>query len=483
MHISPNVTIDVHHLTTDGCNRSFKHRPSFRDFSQSGRSNHPVSPLVFKDQLHLEAVRWCTGCSDSFGDISTRSCGSSHCNQNNNPRDHDEQATFWAECGLPDRAVRSPRSVTMNCYNAPCFNLPNCTVLHRSLNNFRIAPCGRGRYALLGWHALFTHSFLFVEWKFLQCLTTTQKAYPIGGGSLVIMPNTKTVKVPHLFGTVAAYQMPRPYDPSKQICVLVNSFTMTSDLYSAQFRNKKLLDTMNIIAIEPYGHGQTRAGSDTFTYWDTSIMIFQVLDALGIKGKVFALGTSQGGWIVVRMALLQPKRVMGIVLLGTSMDSESDRTRKLGNFDAIKTLTPLLKALESRDPTPNFVMPADFRRFPIYTGFGKGIDQATVNFWWNEYAINYRGDEGRKRLKECTINLRDRDGLHSRLSEVRCPVHWMHGTKDEAYTVANAQEEIRLFVNALDARLMVVDGGQHYLSASHPEIVDQALIYFVRKYS
>ena len=37
-------------------------------------------------------------------------------------------------------------------------------------------------------------------------------------------------------------------------------------------------------------------------------MALQVMEALGID-KAFALGTSQGGWIVARMALLAPERV------------------------------------------------------------------------------------------------------------------------------------------------------------------------------
>jgi microsomal epoxide hydrolase len=37
-------------------------------------------------------------------------------------------------------------------------------------------------------------------------------------------------------------------------------------------------------------------------------MALQVMDKLGIE-KAFALGTSQGGWIVTRMALLAPDRV------------------------------------------------------------------------------------------------------------------------------------------------------------------------------
>ena len=257
---------------------------------------------------------------------------------------------------------------------------------------------------------------------------------------------------------------------------------MTSDLYEAQFKNDVLLDAMNLLAIEVLGHGKTRTSTDTFTYWDTAIVTLQALDALNIQGKVFALGTSQGGWIVVRMALLQPQRIAGVIPLGTSMDYESDRSRKLGNFDCPAALTEPIKALESPTPTPDFVIPEHVRNLSIYTGFGQGVDQQKVDFWHEELKRNYSGDAGRKRLKEISINLRDRDGLHARLYEVRCPVLWLHGTEDAAYSVANAQEEIQLFVNSSDARVQVVEGGQHYLSASHPKEVDEALMKFVRKY-
>lgn len=82
-----------------------------------------------------------------------------------------------------------------------------------------------------------------------------------------------------------------------------------------------------------------------------------------------------------------------------------------------------------------------------------------------------------------TINLRDRDGLHGRLADVKCPVLWLHGTKDVVYSVANAQREIKMFVGSPDAKLKVVDGGQHFLSFSHPEEVDGAVADFVAKYS
>ena len=38
-------------------------------------------------------------------------------------------------------------------------------------------------------------------------------------------------------------------------------------------------------------------------------MNLQVMETLGID-KFFALGTSQGGWVVARMALLAPEKVL-----------------------------------------------------------------------------------------------------------------------------------------------------------------------------
>jgi pimeloyl-ACP methyl ester carboxylesterase len=117
------------------------------------------------------------------------------------------------------------------------------------------------------------------------------------------MPNTKIGHVPHLDGIDVAYQMPHAYDASKPTLILVNSLTTSSELYRGQFADESLNKVTNLIAIELLGHGQTRTTCENFTYWDTAIMNLQVMDALGIP-KAFVLGTSQGVWVTVRMALL-----------------------------------------------------------------------------------------------------------------------------------------------------------------------------------
>ncbi|KAH8687853.1 alpha/beta hydrolase fold family protein [Tricladium varicosporioides] len=296
------------------------------------------------------------------------------------------------------------------------------------------------------------------------------------------MANTRTIHVAHLGGIDAGYQMPRPYDPSKPTLVLVNSFTTSSELYRDQYANKDLTDKINLLAIELLGHGKTRTRSENFTYWDTAIMNLQVMEALGIK-KAFVLGTSQGGWITVRMALLAPDKVEGIIPLGTSMDYESERTRKLGCWNGVAACSGPIDSWTTTEVTPNFQPDDSYCNFLINIGFGKNIPQSQRDFWVKTIQGNYQSDDGRRRARMAAINLRERDGLHGRLFDVKCPVLWLHGTEDEVYSVANAKEEIEMFVNAKSKELRTVEGGKHFLNASHPKEVDGALIEFIGRWA
>ena len=138
------------------------------------------------------------------------------------------------------------------------------------------------------------------------------------------MSNTATITVPHLGTSTIGYRLGKAYDASLPTLVLVNSFTASVEQYRPQFADERLAG-VNLLAIEPYGHGETRAGYAQFTYWDSAIEILQVLDALDIP-EAFVLGTSQGGWIAARMAILAPSVVKGIIPLTSTRRSRSSST-------------------------------------------------------------------------------------------------------------------------------------------------------------
>jgi pimeloyl-ACP methyl ester carboxylesterase len=294
------------------------------------------------------------------------------------------------------------------------------------------------------------------------------------------MSSAETIMVPHLGTSTIGHRFGGAYDASLPTLVMVNSFSTSVELYRPQFADEELTATANLLALEPYGHGRTRAAYEQFTYWDSAIANLQVLDALGIP-EAFVLGTSQGGWIAARMAMLAPRTVKGIIPLGTSMDFESQRSRDLGCWDGIGFCTPAIDALAG-SVSDDWVIPVELVDAVLAEGFGEDVPPQERRFWHETHQENYAGDAGRARLRISSINLRDRDGLHARLDGVRCPVLWMHGTADAVYSVANAGEEIKLFVNSADAELRVVEGGRHFLSASNPGDVDAATIEFVNRW-
>lgn len=292
--------------------------------------------------------------------------------------------------------------------------------------------------------------------------------------------DTQTVTVPHLGTSVIGYRFGKPYDSSLPTLVMVNSFSTSADLYRPQFADAQLGDAANLLAIELYGHGETRSTYEHFTYWDSAVADLQVLDALGIS-EAFVLGTSQGGWVAARMAMLAPDTVKGIIPLGTSMDYESRRSRDLGCWDGIEFCTPSIDGL-AESVGDDWVVPGDFVDAVLAAGLGEDVTADERSFWHATHQRNYVGDAGRQRLRISTINLRDRDGLHGRLDSVRCPVLWMQGTADQVYSVPNAEDEITRFVNSADAELRIVEGGQHFLSASNPQEVNTAALEFINRW-
>lgn len=296
-----------------------------------------------------------------------------------------------------------------------------------------------------------------------------------------MMSDTKTINVPHLGGSRIGYRFGADYNSKLPTLVLVNSFTTSSELYHPQFSDKGLADKVNLLALEPYGHGETRTESSQFTYWDSAIANLQVLDQLGIS-SAFALGTSQGGWIVTRMAILAPDRIKGIIPLGTSMDYESAASREMGCWDAGAFCSPWINDLATR-VGPNWEPSDEYCNDLINPAFGATIDGETRAFWIAHLKASYMGDDGRHRLRMATINLRDRDDLRGRLDYVECPVLWLHGSEDVVYSVAHAEKEIERFTKARSAEFKVIEGGHHFLSATKPKEVNKHTLAFIERWS
>lgn len=59
----------------------------------------------------------------------------------------------------------------------------------------------------------------------------------------------------------------------------------------------------------------------------------------------------------------------------------------------------------------------------------------------------------------------------------------IEGTADIVYSTQIAQEQISLFTASKEAKVDLVKGGAHYLSASSPVEVNAALLALITKYT
>ncbi len=207
-----------------------------------------------------------------------------------------------------------------------------------------------------------------------------------------------------------------------------------------------------VICWDERGHGQTKAPG-SFSYWDSARDVLGLLDYLGLDQAVLA-GMSQGGFLSLRAALLAPERVRALILLDTQSGTEAPE-----NVDSYRQLHDIWQA-QGPEPVQEVVA-------AIIIGPGSWDD------WYAKWAVT-----DRDQFSLAFEALMDRDDISDRLGQVICPALIVHGTADAAIPMAKA-EQLR---DGLGGRttLTAVQDGTHAANISHPEIVNAAMLNFLR---
>lgn len=231
--------------------------------------------------------------------------------------------------------------------------------------------------------------------------------------------------------------------------VLLHSFLMDGEMFAPQVRD--LGAEYRLITVDERGHGGTPADGP-FDYWDVARDVLAVLDHLGID-RAAVVGTSQGGFIGLRMALLAPERVTALAVLGSSADAEDPQVAAV--------YRQLRDGWRANGPAEELL--------DTVSGICLGTTEESV---WKQ---KWRTVDG-ERFAQILDVLVDRDSLLDRLGEVRCPVLVMHGTADAAYPVAKAQE---IADGVPHAEFETVEGGFHFLSLTDADAVTPRLRTFL----
>lgn len=107
------------------------------------------------------------------------------------------------------------------------------------------------------------------------------------------------------------------------------------------------------------------------------------------------------------------------------MDSESERTRRLQCWDGPTIVSGFAKQWTTSSPTPAFEPDDVYCDALIDVGFNE-CETDVREYWRDSIKLNYRGDDGRRRIRMAAINLAERGSLHLRLTDIKCPVLWLH---------------------------------------------------------
>ncbi|MEU5259660.1 alpha/beta hydrolase [Amycolatopsis sp. NPDC021455] len=231
--------------------------------------------------------------------------------------------------------------------------------------------------------------------------------------------------------------------------VLLHSFLMDESMFAPQVL--RFSPTHRCITIDERGHGGTPAEAG-FTYWDVAEDVIAVLDHLGIEQAVFS-GTSQGGFIALRIALLAPERVRALAVLGSSGEREDPEVA-----DSYRRIAAAWREHGPVDQLLDAVASLCLGEFDA-----------------EEWKAKWRKVSG-DHLTTILDTLVDRDDLTARLPEIHVPALVLHGDADAAYPLAKA----RLIAERLpNAELVVVPGGAHFLSLTDPDAVNESLARFL----
>jgi 3-oxoadipate enol-lactonase len=230
-----------------------------------------------------------------------------------------------------------------------------------------------------------------------------------------------------------------------------HSFGMNGAMFKPQL--EAFADTYRCITWDERGHGGTVAHAP-FSFWDGAEDGLKLLDHLGIQQAIF-VGTSQGGFIALRAALLAPQRVRALAILGSSA-TEEDPAKKI----------------QYQQLHDAFVGPAG-QQEPVLDimatlCFGAGFDAEPWKSEWRQWP--------REQFTLAFRTLVERDSVLARLHEIKAPTLVMHGSADASFDPSHGKAIAASVGNS--AGFVLVDNGAHFLNLTDPAPVNQALKRF-----
>lgn len=232
--------------------------------------------------------------------------------------------------------------------------------------------------------------------------------------------------------------------------ILSHGFLMDHTMFDAQV--DALKHSHRVITWDERGFGGTKAVGE-FTYWDSARDVLGLMDHLGVDSAVVG-GMSQGGFLSLRVALLAPERVKGLILIDTQSGTEAPET--IEPYNQLHAAWVEHGSSAVQDVIAGIIL-------------GPGS--------WPEWYAKWATLEP-EQFTHAFGCLMHRDDITDRLGEIRCPSLIIHGTDDVAIPMSKA-EVLRDGLGGV-THLVTIQGGPHAANMTHPEPVNTAIVEFLQ---
>jgi pimeloyl-ACP methyl ester carboxylesterase len=207
------------------------------------------------------------------------------------------------------------------------------------------------------------------------------------------------------------------------------------------------------IAWDQRGFGKTGPAAGPFTYWDSARDVLGLLDHLGLEAAAL-VGMSQGGFLSMRAALLDPRRVTALGLIATR--SGHDGPDVIATFQALRREWCTNGCANVKDMMAALLL-------------GTGYDAAPWTAKWEAIPKESMG---------WPIDaLAGRDDITARLPEITCPAIVFHGDADLAIDLAHGEALARSLPRCMG--FVRVPGAGHAANLTHPQSINPPLAEFL----
>lgn len=197
--------------------------------------------------------------------------------------------------------------------------------------------------------------------------------------------------------------------------------------YQNYLLDKELLSRFRMIAVDRPGFGYSQFG-DARNLEEQSGIISHLINTVNNDQPVYLIGASFGGPVVTRLAIDNPGKFSGLLLLAPALDPATE-------------IHYFWRPLFFKTPL-KYLVPGDWKP--------------------NNQELYY------------LIN--DLVKMAKLLPEIKCPVYVLHGDKDKLVPVSNAFYAKKMLVNTKQLYLSIIPGGSHYVGDDNYIMVKEILM-------